>query len=151
MKNNQSTYQACHEYPEQSVARLLELPLSDPERYRWEAHAGHCDSCNSLLKADKELIEVIRLIPDPAPVWVRASVMSRISGKRKSRLFRLGDFAWGSSAAFAGVFLGLLLVWNDESGVQFITISKPTEEIASLTVTDDIDTFIADLAEDQGD
>lgn len=145
MKNRQTTYRTCADFPAATVAHLMEMPATDEARRRWEIHSENCSFCRNILEMDRELVTGLRNIPDPAPVYVRAAVMSQIRGKR-SRLFRRGDFAWGASAAFAGIALGMVLVWNGISPIQTTVATDTGNEMASLTVADDFDTFAADLA-----
>ncbi len=146
MKNRQTNFQPCNDYSETVVARLLERSPGDPERTRWEAHADLCPICEEVVGSDRDLITDIRRLPDPAPVMVRAAVMSRVSGRHKPRLLRTGDLAWGASAAFAGAILGLVLVWSGSGGVTANGISSSGDDMASLSVVDEFDTFIADLS-----
>jgi len=151
MKNYQHTYRPCSSYSETTIASLLERSPGDPEIARWTAHADICPNCREILTADRQLVADLKRLPDPAPVWVRATVMSRISVRQRPRLFRVGDLAWGASAAFAGVILGMVLVWNSSSNIQVNGVTNTGDELASLTVVDGFDTFIADLADNQGE
>ena len=151
MKTRQPTYRPCRDYSEEKIARLLEKPLTDPDRSGWEIHARNCPICRDTIAADRQLIADIERIPDTAPVRIRATVMARVSGRKRSRLFGFGDLAWGASAAFAGVILGLALVWNGDTSRQAGALSDTGHQMASLTVEDDFDTFAADLAHAQGE